>query len=99
MDGSTAEESDVRRVWWFLLSLPLIFGVAVADWVNYPLSRQLRGFRFSLLIHEPPQHALTLLSFGVLTGLLVACAIYGIAARRAKITCAVGAAMIVVAYM
>ncbi|HTY57151.1 MAG TPA: hypothetical protein VMB26_18225 [Candidatus Binataceae bacterium] len=81
----------MKVVTW-LLGLSLIAAVLICKWLNFPLSNQMRGFRWCPLTYSPP-HAI-FFSYGALAALLILGWILSFQFKSARALCLFGIALL-----
>lgn len=83
---------------WFGAGAILICAAAslCCMWVNFTLSDELYGFRYSIGAYSPSHHYVILLSFGVIAVLLLVAAAAAVVLRKPDLQCVLGGALLLV---
>ena len=58
MDESATLQAELKNLVW-IFALPAMMAELLSKWLCFPLSKQLRGFQFSLLAYSPGAQAFT----------------------------------------
>jgi len=92
-----AKGRDSRPLVW-LVALACSLAVLLVKWVNFPLTNQLRGVRFSFLGYATGGPGSRFLSYGALAAVLFIAAAFSVERRKTKALAALGSALVVVAF-
>src|SRR5690242_9045409 len=74
--------------------LAFAFAMVYSKWIEFPISKQLRGYQFSVLGYSPEPHGVIIYSFGVIAALVCLLGVVGFILRRRFVVVSASIALI-----